>query len=135
MTRIHRDQNNLTDKLVIAALTLQPSVELLNGDDKLEINFRPSVLDNMEHWQIFHDDEHILKFVHNIEEFSNFNVSFQEEGKEYQGKGDQFDNPVPRGLVSLENIFDRKDRRKAKIDSMKPGDYLRSTLEQIMNQK
>ena len=78
----------------------------------------------MDHWQVFCDDEQILKFIDNIEEFSNFNVNFQEEGKEYQGKGDQFDNPVPRGLVSLEHIFDRKDRRKTNIDPLKRGDYI-----------
>ena len=89
MTSIHRDQNKLADKLDVVVSTLQPSEELLNGDGKLEINFIPSVPDNMEHWKVFHDDEQILKFIHNIEEFSNFNVNFQEGGKEYQGKGDQ----------------------------------------------
>ena len=78
----------------------------------------------MEHWQVFHGDEQILKFIHNIEEFSNFNVIFQEEGKEYQGKGDQFDNLVPCGLVSLKHIFDRQNRRKSNIDSIKHGDYI-----------
>ena len=83
LTSIHRDQNRLADKLAIATLTLQPSEEFLNGNGKLEINFRPSVPNNMEHWQVFCDDEQILKSIHNIEDFSNFNVNFQEEGKEY----------------------------------------------------
>ena len=89
----------------------------------------------MEHWQVFHDDEQILKFIHNIEEFSNFNVSFQEEGKEYQGEGDQFDNPVPRGLVGLEQFFVRHDGRKNNIDSMKPGDYIEINIESDKNPK
>ena len=50
LTSIHRDQNSLADKIVVAASTLQPSEELLNGDGKLEIKIRPSVPDNMEHW-------------------------------------------------------------------------------------
>ena len=83
LTSIHRDQNSLADKIVVAASTLQPSEELLNGDGKLEIKFRSPIPDNMERWKVFHDDEHILKFIHNIEEFSNFNVRFQQEGKEY----------------------------------------------------
>ena len=78
----------------------------------------------MENWQAFRDDEQIFNNIHNIEEFSKFNVSFQEEGKEYKGKGDQFNNLVPCGLVSLEHIFDRNDRRKNDIDSMKHGDYI-----------
>ena len=91
---------------------------------KLEINFKPSVLDNMEHCQVFQNYEQILRFIHNVEEFSNFEVNFQEEGKEYQGEGDQFDNPVPRGFVDLEQIFDKHDGRKNNIVSMKPGDYI-----------
>ena len=31
---------------------------------------------------------------------------------------------VPHGIVSLEHIFDRKDRRKKNIESMKPMDYI-----------
>ena len=83
LTSIHRDENSLADKLAVAASTLQPSRKLLNGDGKLEINFRPSVPDNMEHWHVFQSDEQILKFLHNIDEFSNLSVNFQEEGKEY----------------------------------------------------
>ena len=106
----------MADKLAVTASTLHPFEELMNGDGKLEINFRPWVLDNMEHWQVFQDDEQILRFIHNVQEFSNFNVSFQEEGKEYQGKGYQSNNPVPRGLVALENIFDRQDRKKSNVE-------------------
>ena len=49
LTSIRRDENSLADKLAVLASTLQPSKELLNGDVELEINFRPSVLDNMVH--------------------------------------------------------------------------------------
>ena len=55
---------------------------------------------------------------------SNFRVNEQEENKEYPGEGDQFKNPVPCGLVTLENIFDRKDRKKSNVEQMKPGDYI-----------
>ena len=53
LTSIHRDENGLAYKMAIEASTLQPYEELLNNDGKLEINFRPSVPDNMEHWQVF----------------------------------------------------------------------------------
>ena len=113
---IPRDQNCAADKLAVPASTLQPLEEMLGGDCPLEINFRPSVPDNVEHWQVFKDDEQILKFINNINEFSNFKANEQEQGKELQGEGDQFNNPVSRGLVGLEQIFDRHDRRKNNID-------------------
>ena len=65
-----------------------------------------------------------MRFIHNVDEFLNFKVNDQEENKEYHGEGDQFNNPVPHGLVSLENIFDRQDKRKSNVEQMKPGDYI-----------
>ena len=97
---------------------------MLGGDCPLEINFRPSIPDNVKHWQVFKDDEQILKFINSIDEFSNFKANEQEQGKEYQKEGNQFNNPMPHGFVALENIFDRQDRRKNNIDQMKPGDYI-----------
>ena len=38
---IHIDENSMTDKLAVAASNLHPLKELLNGNGKLEINFRP----------------------------------------------------------------------------------------------
>ena len=132
---IPRDQNSMAYKLVVAASTLEPSEELLNGNENLEINFIPSVPDNVEHWQVFQNDGQILRFIHNVKEFSNFKVNFQEEGKEYQGEGNQFDNPVPRGLVSLEQMFDRQDRCKVKKYSLKPGDYIEVNIGNDKNPK
>ena len=106
----------MVDQLAVAASTLQPSQELLDGDGKLEINFRPSIPDNMEHWQVFQDDQQILRCIHNVKEFSNFNLNHQEWGKEYRDEGDQLRNLVSRVLVTLEHIFDIHDGRKNNID-------------------
>ena len=77
ITSIPRDHNSLTDNLAIAASTLQPSNELLNGQGQLEVNFRLSVPDNLEHWQVFRDDKQIIRFLNNLQEFSDFNVSYK----------------------------------------------------------
>jgi hypothetical protein len=50
---VPREHNNLADKLAVSASTFQPSEELLNGQGKMEVNFRPSVPDNVDHWQVF----------------------------------------------------------------------------------
>ena len=75
---IPRDQNSAGDKLAVSASTLQPSEEMLGGDCPLEINFRPFVTDNVEHWKVFKDDEKILRFINNIDEFSNFRANGEE---------------------------------------------------------
>jgi len=54
---IPRDQNSLVDSLAVATSTLYPSEDLIKGKGKLEIIFRPSVPNNIDHWQVFKDDE------------------------------------------------------------------------------
>jgi ribonuclease HI len=75
---IPREHNNLVDKLAISNSTFQRSDKLLNGQGKMEINFKPSVPDNIDHWRVFKDDRQILNFIHNVQELSSFNVSYKE---------------------------------------------------------
>ena len=88
------------------------------------MNFRPSIPDNLEHWQVFRDDKQIIRFLNNLQEFSDFNVSYKEEGKNYVVEDDLIRNPIPRGLVALEQIFDRHDMSKKNEESIKPGDFV-----------
>jgi len=78
---VPREHNNLVDKLVVSTSTFQPSEELLNGHGKMEVNFRPPVPDDVDHWQVFRDDKQILRFIHNFQEFLGCKVSYKEEGK------------------------------------------------------
>jgi ribonuclease HI len=70
---IPRDQNNLA----VAASNLQPLEDIIKGKGKLEITFIPSIPDNVDHWQVLRDDEKILRFIHNVQEFSSFNVNYK----------------------------------------------------------
>ena len=47
---VPRDQNSAFDRLAVSVSTFQPLDEMLEGNCPLEINFRPSVPDNVEHW-------------------------------------------------------------------------------------
>jgi hypothetical protein len=121
---VPRDHNSLADSLAVMASTLQPSEDLMKEEGKLEIIFRPSVPDNVDHWQVFRDDKKILRFIHNVQEFSDFNVSYKEEGKDYVEEDNPIKNPVPRGISALEKIFDRHDMYKKKKEVVKPGSYI-----------
>ena len=48
--KVHREMNGLADRLAVVASTIQPSDEMIRGNGKMEINFRPSILDNVDHW-------------------------------------------------------------------------------------
>jgi hypothetical protein len=121
---IPREHNIQADKLAVSSSTLQPLDELFNGQGKIEINFRPSVPDNLDHWQAFGDDRKILNFIHNVQEFSIFDVSYKEEGKEYIDEDDPIKNLIPRELVALEQIFDRHDMHKKKKEVIKHGNFI-----------
>jgi ribonuclease HI len=117
---IPREYNSLE----VSTSTLQPSEDLLNGKGKLEIICRPSIPDNVDHWQVFREDEQILRFIHNVQEFSGFNVSYKEEGKYYIEEENPIKNLVPRGITTLENIFDKHDMHKKKKEVIKPSSYI-----------
>jgi ribonuclease HI len=121
---IPREQNSLADKLAISTYIFQPLEEMLSDQGKMEIVFRPSILDNMDHWQVFNDDKQIIRFMNNLQEFSGFKVGYKEEGHEYKEEEEEnFENPTPKGLMKLEQIFDRHDNYKKK-ETIKPSDYI-----------
>ena len=62
---ITREENHLADNLVVSASNLQISKEI--GFYKVEVNFRPSLPDNLEHWQVFENNGQLLCFLQNEE--------------------------------------------------------------------
>jgi ribonuclease HI len=64
---IPREQNYNADELAVAASTLQLSHELIKENVSMEVIFRPSVPDNMDHWQIFDDDKQTIRFLTQIQ--------------------------------------------------------------------
>ena len=73
---IPRSENYEADKLVVAASTLEFSEELVKGDGKFEIKFRPSIPDNINNWQEFKDDSQIVKFINNMHESFDCQIKF-----------------------------------------------------------
>ena len=76
LQKIPREMNGVADKLAVAASTLQPLDEMINGNGKMEINSRPSIPDNVNHWQVFNDDKQLLRFIHNLQEFEDCKTSY-----------------------------------------------------------
>jgi hypothetical protein len=122
LVAIPRDQNFKEDELVVVASTLQLSQDLIKGNITVEVVFRPSVPDNVDHWQIFDDDKQVIKFLNHMQEFSEFHINEEEEGCNYIENGHKV-NPVPRGLVSQEQLFDRKYGHKHEETRIKPGNH------------
>jgi hypothetical protein len=79
----------------------------------MEVVFRPSVPDNLEHWQVFDDDAQILRFMQGSKEFSNSQINFLVDSMNLEVI-DFPNNTLPKGCIPLEQMFDRHDIYRGK---------------------
>jgi hypothetical protein len=115
---IPREQNSTADELTVATSTLTVSDSLIDENISVEVIFRPSILDNKNHWQVFEDDKQVIKFLTHMHEFSDFGLNTMNEGCNYTENIDKVNIP-PRRIVSLERNFDKLDGHKQKEGSKK----------------
>jgi ribonuclease HI len=65
---IPREENIMVDSLVVSASNFRvPLPPKLRYD--VEVNYRPSVPDNVKHWKVFEDDLEIKRFLETVDEF------------------------------------------------------------------
>jgi len=69
ITSIPREENSEADALATTDNAFKPP-PVLKVKDKFELRHRPSIPDNIKHWQVFEDDKHIKSFLELIEYFS-----------------------------------------------------------------
>jgi ribonuclease HI len=62
---VPREENHVADALAISVSNLQPCEGPLHDQCKMEVLFRPSIPDNLEHWKVFEDDDQIIRFMEN----------------------------------------------------------------------
>jgi ribonuclease HI len=110
---VPREENHVADALAVSASTLQPCEGPLHDLCKMEVLFRPSVPDNLEHWQVFEDDDQIIRFMENSKEFTDSQVAFLADSMDLEVINLQ-NNTLPKGCIPLENLFDRHDVFKGK---------------------
>jgi hypothetical protein len=108
ISHIDRTLNEKADSLATTATLFTPWMTDPYITHIVEVSFRPHVLNNIGSWQVFEDDRHILNFLNSTNEFANHNIDEIQEGEEIpmiQVKS----NKIPKGLVPLEQLFDRSD--------------------------
>lgn len=121
---VPRELNSMADELAVAASAMQPCENLIKGESKLEIIFIPAVPDNIEHWQVFHDDSQIRNFLNNINEFAECDIDWKTEEDKDVEIVDLASNVIPRGVIPLERLFDRDDAYVKGKEPNKPKDYV-----------
>ena len=122
-TVIPKSDNSEFDALAVLASMLQVP-ENPKEHFQVEVRYKLSIPENVEHWPVFEDDEHINRFIQMSRAFENIkihqeNVYVKGESVEpeptylTQLAGEDIiqlkSNSFPRGLVPLEEIFDSND--------------------------
>jgi hypothetical protein len=83
---------------------------------------RPSILNNIQHWQVFEDDEQLRKDefakMHADQENQNDPIWIMQEGEDPQEFHDKItnhrmlilkNNQIPKDLIPLERLFNQDD--------------------------
>ncbi len=125
---IPREENTKADALAIAASTFKvPTTSQLKYE--VEMLYRPSIPDNVLHWQIFEDDDQVKRFLKIVDEFSSTQIDSENQNLEVPKTpiveelleenllnniaGHKVlqlkSNFIPKGLIPLEKIFDKND--------------------------
>jgi hypothetical protein len=97
---VPREENHVVDALAVLASTLQPCEGPFHDLCKMEVLLRPSVPDDLEHWQVFEDDDQIIKFMENSKEFTNSQVTFLADSMDLEVINLQ-NNTLPKGCIPL----------------------------------
>jgi ribonuclease HI len=121
---IPREDNHMEDALAVSSSTLQPYEGPLRDLCKMEVLFRPSIPDNLEHWQVFEDGDQIIRFMENNKEFTDSQINFLADSMNLEVINLQ-NNTLPKGCVPLESLFDRHDVFKGR----KPNKQANEALE------
>jgi ribonuclease HI len=123
---VPRAENQQADALAKAASTFDPPTSF-NLKYHIQLRHRPSIPDNVQHWQVFEDDEQLRKFLETVDEFSetcydqeNQDDPFwiMQEGEDVKEFHDKIanhrmlvlkNNQIPKGLIPLERLFNKDD--------------------------
>jgi ribonuclease HI len=123
---VPRAKNQQVDALAKAASTFDPPTSF-NLKYHIQLRHRPSIPDNVQHWQVFEDDEQLKKFLETVDEFSetcydqeNQDDPFwiMQEGEDVKEFHDKIanhrmlvlkNNQIPKGLIPLERLFNKDD--------------------------
>ena len=78
-----------------------------NNKCSIELIFRPSIPHNVTNLRVFDDDQQILEFLTNDENFKDLVIDDEEHKSNLQSG-----NFIPKGVRTLEGIFDLNNKFK-----------------------
>ncbi|GLJ23907.1 hypothetical protein SUGI_0454270 [Cryptomeria japonica] len=117
---VPRKVNGIPDALVVVASTLEPLSQSPLKKFSKELICIPIVPNNIKHFQVFQDDAHILAFLANSGAFVEQIVDVEDKMDDLniESNVDIVDLPtnvIPKGMVTLERLFDSDPRVKERL--------------------
>jgi len=105
---VPRAQNSKVDRMAQIGSQFDPITDLMVNNESVRVIVRPTIPDNDENWQVFENNFQVLSFLQQSGEFAD-----QLQPKIEEAYGDQIiqlkSNKLPKGLITLENLFDLED--------------------------
>ena len=99
--------NATVDNLANAAARFTP----LRDGFSIEIVYKPFVPENITNLRVFDDDQQVLEFMLNTEVFKDAVIEEADHDQTLQEEQEKCkENPMPKGIVSLEKLFDLQNR-------------------------
>ena len=96
ITHVNREINSMADTLVVFATSPTRQILPQRIDCTFQYLYRPHILDNVDSWQVFPNDEGICSFIQN-EPFKPKEIIYMENNK------------ISKGLTPLESSFSSSD--------------------------
>lgn len=113
---ISRKKNMVANALAISASALQPFERMKLKRFSIELVSAPCILDNITNFQVFQDDQHILKFIMCNGHFKGQEIDDAPNNKLEDDELEDEDrilnlktNTIPKGMIKLECIFDHDE--------------------------
>ncbi|KAH9320393.1 hypothetical protein KI387_044493, partial [Taxus chinensis] len=120
-----RERNTRSNSLVVSGSLLIPHPNFSQEKFTIEMIHRKNIPDNVNNWKVFNDDQHLLSFLELRDNFDQLYFEGSDTFLRECVSSDEGDikeemnqdgciklkgNKIPKGLVSLENLFDKHDR-------------------------
>ena len=115
ISSVPRIQNASVNLLANVASKLIPSQEFSPDRFSIELIFRPSIPDNITNWRVFNSDSDIIYFL--TSEGSYDSQILDENEHNIHIKKEQDENPIPKSIVKLEDLYDLKYKFKRVTNS------------------
>lgn len=120
---VPRLQKASVDLLASVASKLIPSQEFSPNRFSIELIFRPSIPDNVTNWRVFNNDADIINSLTSGGTYEEQIIDEHEHDLQINHK--QYQNPILKSVVNMEDLYDLKGRFKNITNSKTQSSTLR----------